>query len=123
MSENLSRDHLPKLRVAIKIYGNDLDKLEKYAKQVELIAQNNPGAINVDNPLSTNSTDLFFNINRDKAMMMGVPDFCNRQDNSEVTSTEIPLENLEIGMLKNTTSFCVMILKINSKWKTLIRSK
>ena len=61
--------------VAIKIYGNDLDKLEKYAKQVETIAKNDPGAINVDNPLSTNSTDLFFNINRDKAMMLGVPVF------------------------------------------------
>ncbi len=59
--------------VAIKIYGNDLDKLEAYAQQIEQIAMDEPGAINVDNALATSSTDLFFNINRDKAMMLGVP--------------------------------------------------
>lgn len=59
--------------IAVKIYGNDLDKLENYARAIETIAENDPGAINIDNPLSTNSTDIFFNINRDKAMIYGVP--------------------------------------------------
>jgi len=59
--------------IAIKIYGDDLDKLQMYAGKVEQIASKHPGAINIDNPLATNSTDLFFNINRDKAMMLGVP--------------------------------------------------
>ena len=61
--------------IAIKIYGDDLDLLEAYAKQVEGIMQKNPSAINVENPLATKSTDLYFNVNRDKAMMLGVPTF------------------------------------------------
>lgn len=59
--------------VAIKIFGDDLDVLEQYAKEVEAICLEATGAINVNNPTSTRSTDLFFNINRDKAMMLGVP--------------------------------------------------
>lgn len=61
--------------VAIKIFGPDLEKLQVYAKQAEKIVQATPGAINVDNPIATNSTDLRFNINRDKAMLLGVPLF------------------------------------------------
>lgn len=59
--------------VAIKIFGNDLDQLQTYAREVEAIVEKTEGAINVDNPLRTNSTDLFFKINRDKAMLLGVP--------------------------------------------------
>jgi multidrug efflux pump subunit AcrB len=61
--------------VAIKINGNNLERLQEYALQVEAIVQNTPGAINVDNPIRSNSTDLHFDINRDKAMMLGVPVF------------------------------------------------
>ena len=61
--------------VAIKIFGDDLDKLQDYALVVEKIVQSTEGAINVDNPLRNNSTDLYFDINRDKAMMLGVPVF------------------------------------------------
>ena len=59
--------------IAIKIYGDNLGKLQAYARKVEQIARKHPGTINIDNPLATNSTDLFFKINRDKAMMLGVP--------------------------------------------------
>lgn len=61
--------------VAIKIFGDELDKLQDYALAVEKIVQSTEGAINVDNPLRNNSTDLYFDINRDKAMMLGVPVF------------------------------------------------
>ncbi len=61
--------------IAIKIYGNDLDKLQDYAQQVERVASQHPGAINIDNSLRTSSTDIYFNINRDKAMLFGVPIF------------------------------------------------
>jgi len=61
--------------IAIKIFGSDLDKLQNYAQQTENIVQSTLGAINVDNPIATNSTDLYFHINRDKAMMFGVPLF------------------------------------------------
>jgi multidrug efflux pump subunit AcrB len=59
--------------VAIKVNGTDLDKLRSYAREVEQIVQNAEGTVNVDNPLRTQSTDIFFNVNKDKAMMLGVP--------------------------------------------------
>lgn len=59
--------------VAIKITGDNLDKLQAYARQVEKIVQQTEGAINVDNPIRNNSTDLYFRVNRDKSMMLGVP--------------------------------------------------
>lgn len=59
--------------ITVKIFGDDLDHLQTYAKQVEHIVKTVPGVINVDNPLRNNSTDLYFKINRDKAMMLGVP--------------------------------------------------
>ncbi len=59
--------------IAIKIFGSDLDQLQSYALQVENIVKNTEGAINVENPIRTNSTDLRFHVNRDKAMMLGVP--------------------------------------------------
>lgn len=59
--------------VAIKIYGNDLNDLQAYAKEIEQIVRSVPGTINIANPTRTKSTDLFFKINRDKANMLGVP--------------------------------------------------
>lgn len=59
--------------VAIKIFGEDLDKLQEYARKVELAVAAVPGAINVDNPIRSNSTDLHVRINKDKAMLLGVP--------------------------------------------------
>lgn len=59
--------------IAIKINGNDLEQLQAYAREVENIVQRTEGAINVDNPIRNNSTDLHIQINRDKAMMLGVP--------------------------------------------------
>ena len=61
--------------VAIKIYGEDLNLLREYAIQVENAVVKAEGTINVSNPIRSNSTDLYFNINRDKAMMLGVPIF------------------------------------------------
>ncbi|MCB0556598.1 MAG: efflux RND transporter permease subunit, partial [Phaeodactylibacter sp.] len=59
--------------VAIKINGPDLDKLQAYANEVEEVVREEQGVINVENLLRTNSTDIFFKTNRDKAMMLGVP--------------------------------------------------
>lgn len=59
--------------IAIKVFGDDLDQLQAYAREIENIVKTVPGAINIENPLRNNSTDLFFKINRDKAMMLGVP--------------------------------------------------
>ncbi|MCB0566495.1 MAG: efflux RND transporter permease subunit, partial [Phaeodactylibacter sp.] len=59
--------------VAIKIYGTDLGKLQAYAREVENIVRSTEGAVNVENPIRNNSTDIHFRVNRDKAMMLGVP--------------------------------------------------
>ncbi|MCB9265076.1 MAG: efflux RND transporter permease subunit [Lewinellaceae bacterium] len=59
--------------VAIKINGTDLDKLQAYAREVENIVRSVDGTVNVDNPIRNNSTDIYFRVNRDKAMMLGVP--------------------------------------------------
>lgn len=59
--------------IEIQILGDDLTQLQTYSREIENIVKSVPGAINVENPLRNNSTDLYFNINRDKAMMLGVP--------------------------------------------------
>ena len=59
--------------VAIKIKGPALEKLQSYAREVEDIVRSTEGTVNVDNPIRNNSTDIFFRVNRDKAMMLGVP--------------------------------------------------
>ncbi|MEZ4994854.1 MAG: efflux RND transporter permease subunit [Saprospiraceae bacterium] len=61
--------------IAIKIFGDELEPLEHYAREVENIVSATPGAINVDNPIRNKAVDLQFNINREKAMMLGVPVF------------------------------------------------
>jgi multidrug efflux pump subunit AcrB len=61
--------------IAIKIFGDELEPLEHYAREVEKIVSTIPGAINVDNPIRNKAVDLQFNINREKAMMLGVPVF------------------------------------------------
>lgn len=76
--------------IEIKIFGEQLDKLENYAQKVENIVRNTPGTYNVNNPTSTKSTDLYFNINRDKAMMLGVPiHVIDKTIRSFVAGTEI----------------------------------
>jgi multidrug efflux pump subunit AcrB len=59
--------------ILINIYGEELDKLQKYANEVTRKAEGIPGIINIRNPLSKNKIELFFNINREKAMSLGVP--------------------------------------------------
>lgn len=59
--------------IEIQVLGDDLTQLQDYSREIENIVKSVPGAINVENPLRNNSTDLYFNINRDKAMMLGVP--------------------------------------------------
>ena len=59
--------------ISIKILGEDLNKLQDYATQVEGVVASAPGAINISNPIRSNSTDLVVKINRDKAMLLGVP--------------------------------------------------
>jgi multidrug efflux pump subunit AcrB len=59
--------------IGIRITGSDLDKLQIYAQQVASIAENHLGIINLMNPVASNKTDLYFDINKDKALLLGVP--------------------------------------------------
>ncbi|MEM1125714.1 MAG: efflux RND transporter permease subunit [Bacteroidota bacterium] len=59
--------------VAIKVLGPDLAVLERIAGDVEEIIRRVPGSETVDNPLRTPKTDLFVEINRDKAGLLGIP--------------------------------------------------
>ena len=59
--------------VLIRVVGEDLDVLEDISRDVERVISSTPGTINVDNPISSSKTDLYVNINREKAGMLGVP--------------------------------------------------
>lgn len=59
--------------LTIKITGSDLDVLKEKSGKVHSLASNIPGVINCENNLDRKNIDLFFNINRDKANMLGVP--------------------------------------------------
>ena len=59
--------------VMIYVYGKDFDRLRTLAGRVERVVRETPGAINVENHVKSNRTDIRFHINKDKAMMLGVP--------------------------------------------------
>ncbi len=59
--------------ISIKVIGNNLETLKKLAGDVETIIRDEPGTINLSNPLGTSSTDLHVNINRSKTAMLGIP--------------------------------------------------
>ncbi len=59
--------------IAIKVLGKDMDVLEDISRDVEKIITATPGTINIDNPLKESKTDLYININREKAGLLGIP--------------------------------------------------
>ncbi len=59
--------------VAIRIFGDNLDTLRSLSLQVEQILNKMPGTIYVNNPLSSQQTDLHVKINKDKAGLLGIP--------------------------------------------------
>ncbi len=58
--------------IAIRIFGENLDSLRALSYQVEDIFKSTPGTIYINNPLSTQSTNLRVRINKEKAGMLGV---------------------------------------------------
>lgn len=57
----------------LKITGKNLDELKRISKEVELWTRKIPGLVNLENRMDRISTDIHFNINRDKAGIYGVP--------------------------------------------------
>ncbi len=59
--------------VMIYVYGKNFDRLRKLAGEVERIVRHTPGAVNVENLVKQDRTDIHFRINKEKALALGVP--------------------------------------------------
>jgi len=59
--------------VEVRIFGDNLDTLKNIAARVEKLLDTTKGTRYVSNPLINNKTDLKININKQKAIAMGVP--------------------------------------------------
>ncbi len=58
--------------IEIRLIGEDLNKMKQISYEVEDIIRKVEGAIDIDNPLSVNKTDLKVDINREKASLAGI---------------------------------------------------
>src|SRR5690606_32319221 len=56
-----------------RLFGDNLDTLKQLAYGVERMMEQTPGALYVNNPVSNDKTDIQVNIQRDKALALGVP--------------------------------------------------
>ncbi|MFO7670001.1 MAG: efflux RND transporter permease subunit [Bacteroidales bacterium] len=59
--------------VQVYVTGDDLDVLRQISADVEEMIREQPGAINIENQFVKTNTELHFEINREKANMLGVP--------------------------------------------------
>ena len=59
--------------IMVYVTGTDLDILKDISIDVEEMVKKQPGAINSENSLAKRRVDLFFNLNKDKANIYGVP--------------------------------------------------
>ena len=59
--------------IMVYIEGDNIEELKKIASDVESYIKNENGTINIDNELAKSQTDLFININKEKANLFGVP--------------------------------------------------
>jgi multidrug efflux pump subunit AcrB len=59
--------------IEIKIIGDDLNVLKKISNDFEEIFNSVSGVINISNPSREKVTDIYVNINKEKAITLGVP--------------------------------------------------
>jgi multidrug efflux pump subunit AcrB len=57
----------------LKITGDNIEELKRISHDVEAWAREIPGLVNLENRLASVTTDIHFNINRDKAGIYGIP--------------------------------------------------
>ncbi|NBC67084.1 MAG: AcrB/AcrD/AcrF family protein [Bacteroidetes bacterium] len=85
--------------IEIKVIGNDLDSLKRFAFDVEEAIRSTPGTRNVKNPLAVASTNLKVTYNRDKVRLAGVSqqsaDLAVRAALSGLEIDEVTLEDGE----------------------------
>ena len=59
--------------VEVRLMGDNLDSLRHWAGRVEEMLKKTQGSLYVNNPIRNQKTDIRININKEKAMMLGVP--------------------------------------------------
>ncbi|WP_353196231.1 efflux RND transporter permease subunit, partial [Parapedobacter defluvii] len=59
--------------VEVRLFGDNLDTLKQLAYRVEQMMEQTPGALYVNNPVRNDKTDIQVDIQRDKALALGVP--------------------------------------------------
>ena len=59
--------------VEVRIFGENLDTLQALSYRVEELLKNTAGSEYVNNPIKNNKTDIKVDINKEKAMALGVP--------------------------------------------------
>jgi len=59
--------------IQIFVTGDDLDLLRELSAGMEDMIRAQPGAINIENQFVKTNTELYFDINKEKANMLGVP--------------------------------------------------
>lgn len=59
--------------VEVRLFGENLDTLKHLAGRVEALLEGTAGALYVNNPVRNDKTDIQVNIDRDKALALGVP--------------------------------------------------
>src|SRR5690606_34802386 len=59
--------------VEVRLFGADLDTLQTLAARVETLLKETEGTLYVLNPIRNNKTDIRVDVNRSKALAMGVP--------------------------------------------------
>jgi multidrug efflux pump subunit AcrB len=59
--------------IEINLTGDDLDVLREISSDVEEFIREQPGSINIENQFVKTNTELLFEINKEKANMLGVP--------------------------------------------------
>ncbi|MEA1875233.1 MAG: efflux RND transporter permease subunit [Bacteroidota bacterium] len=59
--------------IMVYIDGDNMDELRRIALDVEKFIRNETGTVNINNELAKSRTDLFLNINKEKANLFGVP--------------------------------------------------
>jgi len=58
--------------IAIKVLGSEMKVLREIAEKMEKIFRTTPGTVNTHNPQSESKVDLFVNVNREKANILGI---------------------------------------------------
>ena len=83
--------------IAIRVFGEDLDKLSRLAAEIEAKISETPGTIYVNNPLAVQKTDLRVKVNKEKAGLLGV-------SIAEINrSIRMAIAGLTVGTFKDTS--------------------